>query len=280
MKVFSTIVLFLCLCKASTGTISAKDWRGIIPLRSTRDDVVRLLGLSSDTNEIRSRYSLEKEDVYIVFSTKDDRYNECVKQLPAGTVMHIDITPKAEQQLGELHIDEKRFRKFDPSSPPDLGYMGYVDEEQGIIIDTYKGRVEEILYIASAEDKHLCSSYYEKPEMFIQRFVDFAPSPTKFDEYGDISFEDEKARLDAYAIQLGTQPGAAAYIMVYATPSARASEAIQRGKQAKSYLEKVRRIIPDRVIVVNGGYRKIKSVELWLVPTGAIPPTPTPTIKH
>ena len=33
----------------------------------------------------------------------------------------------------------------------------------------------------------------------------------KFDEYGNIKFNDEKARLDNYAIQLQNEPGAQGY---------------------------------------------------------------------
>ncbi len=33
------------------------------------------------------------------------------------------------------------------------------------------------------------------------------PPAVKFDEYGNIKFNDEKARLDNYAIQLQNQPG-------------------------------------------------------------------------
>jgi hypothetical protein len=32
-------------------------------------------------------------------------------------------------------------------------------------------------------------------------------------------------------------------------------------------------------VVINGGYRELWEAELWIVPKGATPPTPTPTIK-
>ena len=54
----------LAICTHCDG----RDWRGIVPLHSTKKDVVRSLGLPADTNEIRSIYHLENEDVYIVFS--------------------------------------------------------------------------------------------------------------------------------------------------------------------------------------------------------------------
>lgn len=43
-----------------------------------------------------------------------------------------------------------------------------------------------------------------------------APPPSrKFDEYGDINFEDEKARLDNFAVQLQNEPSARGYIIAY-----------------------------------------------------------------
>jgi hypothetical protein len=70
--------------------------------------------------------------------------------------------------------------------------------------------------------------------------VKVAPPPArKFDEYGNIRFNDEKARLDNYAIQLQNQPGSAATIIVYGSC---AGEAQQRGDRAKDYLVNTRGI--------------------------------------
>ena len=77
LKVIGLATIILSLSESS----SAKDWRGIIPLHSTRDDVIRLLGPSPDANNIRARYSLEKEDVYIVFSS-DELYLRCTSGVP------------------------------------------------------------------------------------------------------------------------------------------------------------------------------------------------------
>lgn len=87
MKTNFALLSIFYLLIGSTGLTSAKDWRGIIPLHSTREDVIRLLGPSPDANQIRSKYFLENEDVYIVFASSEDYFDKCVKQLPAGTVL-------------------------------------------------------------------------------------------------------------------------------------------------------------------------------------------------
>src|SRR6185295_14720076 len=59
------------------------------------------------------------------------------------------------------------------------------------------------------------------------------PLPVKFDEYGNIKFNDEKARLDNYAIQLQNQPGSQGYIIAYGSCE---GEAQARADRAKDYL--------------------------------------------
>jgi len=96
-----------------------------------------------------------------------------------------------------------------------------------------------------------------------------APPATKFDEYGNIRFNDEKARLDNYAIQLQNQPGAQGYIIAYGSC---AGEAQARADRAKDYLVNTRGIDAGRIVTVDGGCRSDLSVELWIVPTGATAP--------
>jgi len=95
------------------------------------------------------------------------------------------------------------------------------------------------------------------------------PPPTKFDEYGNIRFNDEKARLDNYAIQLQNQPGAQGYIIAYGSC---AGEAQARADRAKDYLVNTRGIDAGRIVTMDGGCRSDLSVELWIVPSGATPP--------
>jgi len=99
-----------------------------------------------------------------------------------------------------------------------------------------------------------------------------APNPpaVKFDEYGNIKFNDEKARLDNYAIQLQNQPGSQGYIIAY---GACEGEAQARADRAKDYLVNTRGIDAGRLVTVDGGCMPELKVELWVVPTGATAPT-------
>ena len=96
----------------------------------------------------------------------------------------------------------------------------------------------------------------------------------KFDEYYDIARNDEKARLDNYAIQLQNEPGAQGYIIVYPSQKAKANEAQERATRISDYLVNSRGIDASRFTITMARARENWMVELWIVPQGATPPVP------
>ena len=60
--------------------------------------------------------------------------------------------------------------------------------------------------------------------------------PRKFDEYGNITFSDEKARLDNLVFQLKREPTYVAYLWVYAGRKSCIGEAQSRAIGARNYL--------------------------------------------
>ena len=97
-------------------------------------------------------------------------------------------------------------------------------------------------------------------------------TPRKFDEYGNIRFNDEKARLDNFAIQLQNEPGSEGYIIAYGTC---AGEGQARADRAKNYLVNTRGVDAARIFTIDGGCRADLTVELWIRPTGATAPAAT-----
>jgi len=107
-----------------------------------------------------------------------------------------------------------------------------------------------------------CSTSVETPPV----------SCRKFDEYADLSFNDEKARLDNLAIQLQQEPGAQAYYVIFGSCD---TEGAARSARAVDYLVNNRGIDRGRITVVDGGCRETLTVELWICPTGAGAPVAT-----
>jgi hypothetical protein len=113
----------------------------------------------------------------------------------------------------------------------------------------------------------------------------------KFDHFGDEGCDYEKAALDNFAIQLRNEPDATGYIIFYGGRHLRSGggkrsrlpkrgEAQARAARLKPYMVNAWGTLDaQRVVVINGGYRESWEAELWIVPKGEQPPSPTPTVK-
>jgi hypothetical protein len=100
----------------------------------------------------------------------------------------------------------------------------------------------------------------------------------KFDEYGKINEEDERARLDNFAAELKNDSTATGYLLAYGGRRSQPDEAQKWLDAAADYLMKVRGIPGARSLVGVGGYREEPTIELWIAPAGGTPPMATPTV--
>lgn len=266
-----TISIVTCIC-GLLGTLSfsqAQGWRGIVPLHSTREDVERLIGAPMMPNGIT--YDLKNERVNVGYSDGSCGKSQAEWNVPSGTVTSIIIYPQAKLMLSDLSIDLNRFEKFINPHNPDSVY--YNNNEQGISFGTKStGEVVVIEYFPAAKD-----NYLRCPGSSVRRLSIDEMNYYKFDEYSNLSFSDEKARLDNFAIHLQKdEPQFKGYIIVYAGPRARSGEAQARAKRAKDYLVKVRRIDAARIVTIDGGCREQLEVELYALPSSMSPPTANP----
>jgi hypothetical protein len=78
---------------------------------------------------------------------------------------------------------------------------------------------------------------------------------TPFDEYGEIAWEDEKARLDNFAIQLQRDSDLIGYVLVYDAAGGCAGEAQARAIRAKRYVVEHRGVPWNKVIWRQEGYQ-------------------------
>ena len=103
------------------------------------------------------------------------------------------------------------------------------------------------------------------------------PSPVRFDEFESLAFDDDKARLDAFAIELQNQPDSQGYIIMYQGTdklSIKSRNVEKLSKRTLDYLVKTRGIDPRRIVITNWGTRAKTMYELWIIPPGAQPPVP------
>ena len=96
------------------------------------------------------------------------------------------------------------------------------------------------------------------------------------DKFGSIKSNDEKARLDNYAIELHNDPTSMGYIIVYGRTS-RPGEAKKRADRIKQYLVYYRGIDMGRLVSLDHCFLSKLEVRLYIVPQGAKPPVPCAT---
>jgi hypothetical protein len=98
----------------------------------------------------------------------------------------------------------------------------------------------------------------------------------KFDEFPAIAHNDEKARLDNYAIELQNDPTSTAYVIVYPGQRGRPGDVQKHTTRIVDYLVNSRGINGQRIVTLVGPSRGELLVELWTCPQGAKPPTLAP----
>jgi hypothetical protein len=150
MKITILCSFFLLLGFSVIG--QAKDWRGIVPLHSTRADVERILGPAS--GKCRCSYSSGDDNVQVVYSS-----GNCKKGGSGGwnirpdTVIRLIVYPKAHPRLDVLGMDLTKFtKKEDPELP---GIFYYFDESEGFGMTVEDGVVRDFFYEPAVSDRSL-----------------------------------------------------------------------------------------------------------------------------
>lgn len=96
------------------------------------------------------------------------------------------------------------------------------------------------------------------------------------DQFGSLTSNHEKARLDNYAIELNNDPSSMGYVIVYGRTS-RPGEAKKRADRIKQYLAYYRGIDMKRLVSLDHCFLSKLEVRLWIVPRGAKAPVPCAT---
>lgn len=266
---FLQIAFFvLCLVLPTHPRQAGRGWRGIVPLHSTRADVERVLGAPETlTNE--AVYRRAGEDAWVEYVISPCKGSLSGWNVPAFTVLRIQVLSEKRELFSELKIDRSKYTR---RGQGDSQTAHYVNLEDGIEYEVLPdGVVYSVTYLPSVTDSH-------------QRCADFPPydgsshTYRPLETYRDITFEDEKSRLDNLAIELQSDATVKAYILLYAGRHSRVEDTRVRGERAKEYLTTKRGIEPGRIVIVDGGYREESLTEFYVLPKDLPSPSPIPTI--
>lgn len=192
-------------------------------------------------------------------------------QTPVPPCATLEIDGLGEVDEGRIVVFSARVVGTIQTTKPEFKWTvsaGTITSGQGtevISVDTAGLGGQEI--IASVELSTACRGSSSKPTKIKPPIVCWFP----FDAYGDITFEDEKARLDNFAIQLLNEPAASGQILMFAGRETFKNETAQRLARAKSYLVDVRHIDPNRIATYDCGFTQELNLQIWVVPVDATP---------
>lgn len=102
--------------------------------------------------------------------------------------------------------------------------------------------------------------------------------PRRFDEWHDLVFKYEKARLDNISIVWREQSRNIIYLVIYAGKTACVGEAKARGIRAKNYLIK-RKVRAGNIVWIDGGWRDEVTTEVWIWPPEVGEPLTFPELE-
>lgn len=162
LRVFFVVFVFL----AAVPQVLAEEWRGIVPLRSTRADVVRLFGECAGS-ESSCEFMLPNEEILIEFATP-----ACSYAVAPDTVLMVQRELQTGTTLEALGLDRRRLKSFNPAASRYKGYQGYFDEKSGLLLKSFRGEIFQIIYIPTEKERLVCPSFYSRPKDFVAVFFE------------------------------------------------------------------------------------------------------------
>ena len=141
--------LVLLILLSADIAANAKEWRGIIPLKSTRVDVERLLGKPTESG----RYEFKEEKATIMYSGGPcDRKQNCECLVAEDTVLAIHVIPQVKIRFSKLSLAKSQYKRF--KSSPDMPSVTYINTTEGLryMINERLDSVENIDFLPSAKD--------------------------------------------------------------------------------------------------------------------------------
>ena len=157
VKLMSAAICCLMSWLPVSGSLPAKEWRGITPLHSTRANVRKLLGQPLPmSSKFTDSYDVEEGRVHFMYVRQ-----RCEQGLPADwgnwdvppeTVANIEIYLSKEVPLKELNIpDIEKYKWY----TDDTLTTYYHNKEEGVEYSVRDGMVHRITYGPRGRDKYL-----------------------------------------------------------------------------------------------------------------------------
>lgn len=146
-------------------TAPPNTWRGLLPLKSSRADVERLLGPPTGSVSTSYSYETKEEKVRVLYSQGScDPSSEGQWKVPADTVLSITVFPQTSVLVNSLRLDKTIYKRSQEVHPEN--WVWYVSSEIGVMVHAIqKNGGEEVMsttYRPATKDEHLRCPRQEK----------------------------------------------------------------------------------------------------------------------
>lgn len=154
---YKLILMLLLAYPANSQTSNV--WNGIIPLKSTRADVEKILGKPEPMSiaKYATGYRVKDGEVFVLYSTGLCNIDPAHGwNIPELTVINVDFSPDYPNpyKFSDLKIDRYKFEMHpDPGS---LHLVSYTNEKDGVVltVDTSSDTIRTFSYFP--ESKYDC----------------------------------------------------------------------------------------------------------------------------
>lgn len=131
---FALSASFLLMCIAASP--QPNSWRGITPVRSTCEDVKKILKVDTCSLPI-SEYTIPDYRIMVSFANDDCDSSPHAWRVPKGTVLSLTISPKHAMSVSQFGIDLSGFKKREGEEI--VGMEHYDNAEEGVSVELFQG---------------------------------------------------------------------------------------------------------------------------------------------
>ena len=264
------VLVWLCIFAGTVVTGNSQTfWQnsfGIVPLHSTRADVERLYGVSTDS--CRCNFRTSNAAIHVAFASARCGGPVYGWNVPEDTALEFTVLPGLPIRFSNITPDIKGF--VVRYSPDDVSPY-YTNAAEGVVFSVQDGFVSGLTYFPPMkESEKRCEGFPP---------YDGVPPPSPLATVYNRNQTNLESRLDNLASELWTNIHFRGYIVAYAGKKSRRGEAKKMLDTARTYLIRKRMISSDRITAIDGGYRDTAQYELFALSLKIHPPTPTPTVS-
>lgn len=255
-------VTFIVVC---CWRVDAKGWKGIVPLHSDRADVERLLG--APEGECKCFYDTGSETVRVEYSKAPCVGYPSGWNVAADKVLTLHVRPNQPAKFTDLQLIVNKFYQ----AADDTLTRYYSSRAEGVQYTVSRdGMVTVVSYIPSRNDSALRCPCFPRLDESIQR-------SNTFDQFQLGSVDDALARLDNYIIALLNEKRWTGYIVLYTGREMGPKRMSAYKTSIMRHVLQKRAVRPERIKLIDGGYRVRPEIELYLLSEGLSPPEPRAT---